>query len=139
MNMNLRPLLLSLACVALALAAGCQSVVGGACHKPQVYAQAGNLPPLKVPAGLDGPDTSEAMQVPELTEPEVQLDPDGPCLEAPPAIVAPPLPPSELSLPERRPARQRGGDGPRQQGEQAGESTPDEEPRRRRRPPTRPR
>src|SRR5262245_34085595 len=105
MHMTLRPLLLTIACVSLALAAGCSSVVGGSCHKPQAYAQAGNLPPLRVPAGLDGPDTTEALEVPNLQEPEVALDPDGPCLEAPPAIVAPPLPPSEIVVPEGRPAR----------------------------------
>jgi hypothetical protein len=138
MNMTLRPLLLTLACASLALIAGCSSVVGGSCHKPQAYAAAGNLPPLRVPAGLDGPDTDEALEVPELSEPEVPLDPDGPCLEAPPAIVAPPLPPSEIVLPASRP-RPRAGGAPREQGGQAEEPDADEEPRRRRRPPSRPR
>ena len=98
--MTLRPMLLSLACAALALATGCRGVVGGSCHKPQAYAEAGNLPPLRVPPGLDGPDTSEALEVPELNEPEITPDPDGPCLDAPPAIVAPPLPPSDIVLPD---------------------------------------
>lgn len=136
--MTLRPLLLCLACVSLAAVAGCRGVVGGSCHKPQAYAQAGNLPPLRVPAGLDGPDTTEALQVPDLQEPEVPLDPDGPCLEAPPAIVAPPLPPSEIVLPEGRP-RRRSADSPRPEGGQAEETESEEEPRRRRRPPSRPR
>lgn len=98
--MTLRPMLLSLACVALALATGCRSVVGGSCHKPQAYADAGNLPPLRMPPGLEGPDTREALEVPALNEPEIPLDPEGPCLDAPPAIVAPPLPPSDIVLPD---------------------------------------
>ena len=130
--MTPRSMLLTLTCAALLLATGCRGVVGGSCHKPQAYAAAENLPPLRVPVGLDGPDTGEALEVPELQEPEAPLDPDGPCLEAPPAIVAPPLPPSEVVLPDPRPRRETSG-------EEAGSSEPDEEPRRRRRPPSRPR
>jgi hypothetical protein len=136
--MNSRPLLLCLACVSLFVAAGCRGVTGGSCHKPQAYAAAQNLPPLRAPSGLDVPDTSEAMKIPELSEPEVPLDRDGPCLEAPPAIAAPPLPPSQVVVPDpqRRPRRSEERETesrPEQQSE------PRDEPSRRRRPPSRPR
>jgi hypothetical protein len=128
-------MLLSIACGSLLLAAGCRSVVGGSCHKPQAYAAAEQLPPLRVPGGLDGPDTSEALAIPDLAEPEAPLDPEGPCLDAPPAIVAPPLPPSEVVLPDRPAPRRRNADAAAEAGQQGEE----EEPPRRRRPPSRPR
>jgi hypothetical protein len=124
--MSLRPLFLSIACGSLLLAAGCKCPIGGSCHKPQAYAQAEDLPPLRVPAELDGPDTSTALQVPALTEPELPLDTDGPCLDAPPAITEPPLPPSaEAAREEAAATRGRRGRAAEQQ----------EEPERRRRPP----
>ncbi|HWL63902.1 MAG TPA: hypothetical protein VNQ32_13995 [Steroidobacteraceae bacterium] len=125
-------LLLSSAVVALLLASGCSTVVGGACHKVQPHQTAGNLPPLKMPAGLDGPDTAEALAIPEINQPELPLDPDGPCLDAPPAITAPPLPATpeydltDIERLSRTP-------------QQAGEEGQEEESRRRRRPPSRPR
>lgn len=125
-------LLLPPAVVALALASGCSTVVGGACHKTQPHQTAGNLPPLKMPTGLEAPDTAEAMKIPEVNEPELPLDPDGPCLDAPPAITAPPLPATpeydltDIERLSRTP-------------QQAGEGGQEEEPQRRRRPPSRPR
>jgi hypothetical protein len=50
------------------------------------------VPALKMPAGLDGPDTREAMQVPPLTEPEVPRPAKGPCLEEPTPLVKPAAP-----------------------------------------------
>jgi hypothetical protein len=123
--------LVSAAMGALLLASGCSTVVGGACHKTQPHQTAGNLPPLKMPSGLDGPNTAGSMKIPEVAEPELPLDPDGPCLDAPPAITAPPLPATpeydltDLERLSRTP----------QEAEEAQES----EPRRRRRPPSRPR
>lgn len=125
--MSLRPLFLSIACGPLLLAAGCASPVGGSCHKPQAYAEAGDLPPLRVPADLDGPDTSAALEVPAVTEPELPLDTEGPCLDAPPAITAPPLPPSAESAREEAEANPRGRRGRAVEQE--------DEPERRRRPP----
>lgn len=93
-------LLLSSAMAAVLLASGCKTVVGGSCHKPQPHDTAGNLAPLKMPPGLDGPRTDGAMTIPDVNEPEMPLDPDGPCVEAPPAITAPPLPATpEYDLP----------------------------------------
>ena len=54
------------------------------CSKPQEYQRAQQVPPLKVPAGMDSPNTQGALVIPtvELTPP-----PRGPhdaCLDAPP-------------------------------------------------------
>jgi len=131
--MNLRPLLLSIAGVSLLLGAGCRTVSGGSCHKVQPYESAQSLPPLRMPTGMDGPDTSGALEIPQLNEPMAPLDPDGPCLDAPPAITAAPLPPSEVVLPDARPGRV-----PPQEGA-APPAGDEEQPQKRRRPPRRPR
>lgn len=120
------------------LASGCRTLTGGSCHKPQAYEQVEDLPPLKIPAGLDGPDTAGALEIPELNAPEIPADPDGPCLDAPPALTAPPPPPSEVVLP---PPPERGTSapaGPRASGSSESDEA-DEPDTRRRRPPRRPR
>jgi len=85
--MTSRPVLRFLSVAALSggllLLGGCKSMVGG-CEKPHAYSTAQNLPPLHIPAGLDGPDTRSAVRVPELTEPEVPRGKNDPCLEEPP-------------------------------------------------------
>ena len=68
--MSLRPLLLSIASISLLLAAGCRTLSGGSCHKPQSYENAQAYPPLRVPAGLDGPKTDGALEIPVVNEPE---------------------------------------------------------------------
>lgn len=134
--MTLRPLLLSVASLALLAATGCRAITGNsACHKPQAYEAAGNLAPLRVPAGLSGPDTSGALTIPEVDQPELPLDPEGPCLEAPPALTEPPPPPSDVVLPER-PAR---GERPADDNARPDAGEQKDEPQRRRRPPRRPR
>jgi hypothetical protein len=126
--MTPRPLLLTIATVALLAAGGCRTLTGSnaSCHKQQEYQVAGNLPPLRMPVGLDGPDTGRALEIPELNTPELPLDPEGPCLDAPPALTEPPPPPSDVVLPER-PGR--GGDASAESGEQA---APEENRRQRR-------
>ena len=42
---------------------------GNACHKPQPYHDGAQRPPLKIPAGLDAPDTTSALRLPALNEP----------------------------------------------------------------------
>jgi hypothetical protein len=75
------------------LLGGCRHFAGGGnCNKPQVYANAGDLPPLKIPVGLDGPDTRSALRVPELNEPEVPRNAKDPCLDEPPPIATSPAP-----------------------------------------------
>lgn len=56
-----------------------------ACREPAIPVQPANNPPLKVPPGLDQPDTRNAVKVPELTEPEKPRGKDAPCLSRPPA------------------------------------------------------
>ncbi len=54
------------------------------CHTPQEYQHAVSRPPLKVPEGLDTPNTQGALVIPTL---EVTPPPPGPkeaCLDIPP-------------------------------------------------------
>ena len=54
------------------------------CHTPQEYQRAGQRPPLKVPAGLDAPNTKDALVIPTV---ELAPPPPGPkdaCLDLPP-------------------------------------------------------
>jgi len=54
------------------------------CHSPQEYRRAAQVPPLKVPAGLDSPNTEGALVIPTV---EVTPPPPGPkdaCLDIPP-------------------------------------------------------
>ena len=78
MGLWLAPLLLALS--------GCHSLRGvGSCHKPQPYMNASSVAPLKVPAGLDAPDTTNALRLPALNEPPPppRAGKD-PCLDYPP-------------------------------------------------------
>jgi hypothetical protein len=71
----------------LALLAGCHPFrhLTYACHKPQVYMHATSIPSLKVPTGLDAPDTTNALHLPPLNEPAPpQRKGREPCLDEPP-------------------------------------------------------
>ncbi|MDW8260471.1 MAG: hypothetical protein RML32_13620 [Gammaproteobacteria bacterium] len=71
--------------VALSMATGCTRWLRASpCDERQPYESAESLPPLKVPPGLDAPDTRGALRIPELNEPEPPRPPGGPCLDAPP-------------------------------------------------------
>jgi uncharacterized lipoprotein len=60
------------------------------CNKPQPYQSATSIPPLNIPAGLDPPDTSHALEVPKLNEPAPPpRRPTDPCLAAPPSFNVP--------------------------------------------------
>jgi len=87
---TLRMMLLVFGAGTLLLAAGCRST--GSCRNSQAYAEAQEVPVLKMPAGLDGPDTREALQIPPLTEPEAPRPAKGPCLEEPTPLVKPAAP-----------------------------------------------
>ncbi len=39
------------------------------CHRPQAYLGAHSVAPLKIPAGLDAPETNNALRIPALNEP----------------------------------------------------------------------
>lgn len=84
----------SVCCVAfacMALLGACRALGGGgACHKPQPYATAENGAPLKIPPGLKSPDTSQALRIPDLNEPEPPPPKKtDPCLDAPPPYATP--------------------------------------------------
>ena len=84
--MRIRPLLaLS---IALLATPGCSWFRHGShsrCREPTVGAGSRNLPPLQVPAGLDAPDTRNAIKIPPLTEPERPRSLKDPCLSRPPS------------------------------------------------------
>jgi uncharacterized lipoprotein len=70
---------------------GCRvvrAVSANVCHDPkQTYLQAISVPPLKIPAGLDAPDTSNALKLPQLNEPAPPpRRGNQPCLDAPPSF-----------------------------------------------------
>jgi len=76
--------------------AGCRSLSAKSCHEPQAYQKARSVPPLNIPPGLDAPDTTNALRLPQLTEPAAP--PRGgkqPCLDEPPAF--------KVTQPARRP------------------------------------
>jgi uncharacterized lipoprotein len=77
---------------AAALMSGCHlfSKLTPDCHTAQEYQRAGQVAPLKVPAGLDSPNTQGALVIPTVG---VVPPPPGPkeaCLDVPPRYVAAP-------------------------------------------------
>ena len=82
---------------AAALMSGCHlfSRLTPDCHTRQEYQRAGQAPPLKVPAGLDSPNTQGALVIPKV---ELAPPPPGPkdaCLDVPPRYV--PAPPNKAA------------------------------------------
>jgi hypothetical protein len=70
-------------------AGGCHSMSsklsGNSCNKPQPYQKEKSVPPLRVPAGVDTPDTSNALKLPALKEPAAPpRTTRDPCLDVPP-------------------------------------------------------
>jgi uncharacterized lipoprotein len=56
-----------------------------ACHEAQPYQKAQTVPPLKIPPGLDAPDTTGALRLPALNEPPpAPRKGKQPCLDEPP-------------------------------------------------------
>ncbi len=92
----LRGVPLPLGVGALLLAGGGRSL---SCSNPEAYSTAQEVPPLKMPLGLDGPDTTQALEIPPLNEPEAPRAADGPCLEDPPVLDTTSAP-AELRLPD---------------------------------------
>jgi uncharacterized lipoprotein len=72
----------------LPLIGGCHLFRGAsakACHGPQPYQKAQSVPPLKMPPGLDAPDTTNALRLPALNEPgPPPRTGKQPCLDEPP-------------------------------------------------------
>jgi uncharacterized lipoprotein len=67
------------------------------CHKRQPYMGQTSVPPLVIPAGLDAPDTTNALHLPVLNEPAAPpRKGKEPCLDEPPPYKVPkPLPPPQ--------------------------------------------
>lgn len=83
-------------CAAIALAAfslaGCHRglLKAHACNKPQAYASAQSIPPLRMPPGIDAPDTHAALRIPPLNEPTPPpRSLRDPCLDEPPPYATP--------------------------------------------------
>ena len=95
--MKFRAAVLCLAVIPLLLG-GCKTLRGGnSCNKRQPYQNAASVAPLTVPAGLTGLDTSAALKLPPLKEPDPPpRTTKDPCLDTPPAYkVAKPAPPPQ--------------------------------------------
>lgn len=79
---------------ALVTLAGCHPLQrlrsGGACHDTKPYMRAESIAPLKIPPGLDAPDTANALHIPALTvaAPPARKRSD-PCLDEPPPFNVP--------------------------------------------------
>jgi uncharacterized lipoprotein len=64
---------------------GCHLLGANACHAAQPYMNAKSVPPLKIPPGLDSPETSNALRIPALNEPAPPpRKGKQPCLDEPP-------------------------------------------------------
>jgi hypothetical protein len=85
--------------VTLMLATGCQTL--GSCRQPLSDATAPEIPPLKMPVGLEGPDTTQALSIPPLAQPELPRGKDDPCLQEPPPMREPG---SQTPIEEDKPA-----------------------------------
>jgi uncharacterized lipoprotein len=71
---------------ALPLLGGCHWLARtNSCHNTQAYQNAQSVAPLKIPAGLDAPETTNALRIPPLNEPAPPpRSGKDPCLDAPP-------------------------------------------------------
>lgn len=68
---------------------GCSRIFKSTCVRAEDYAGAQNNAPLKVPPGLQAPDTRAALPIPVLNEPERPRAADEGCLDAPPRYAIP--------------------------------------------------
>ncbi|HEX3396995.1 MAG TPA: hypothetical protein VHS76_09850 [Steroidobacteraceae bacterium] len=82
--MSLDRVLVSVA--ACALMSGCHlfSKLNPDCHSKQEYQHALSAPPLKVPAGLDSPNTAGALVIPAVTDVPPPPGPHDQCYDVPP-------------------------------------------------------
>jgi uncharacterized lipoprotein len=82
---------------AAALMSGCHlfSKLTPDCHTPQEYQRAGQVAPLKVPAGLDSPNTQGALVIPTVALAPPPPGPKDACLDVPPRYQ--PAPPNKAA------------------------------------------
>jgi uncharacterized lipoprotein len=92
-SLTLVPLLLAVLAVSLS---GCNPFRhrGPAiCKEPEGYAKATEAKVLTIPAGLENPDTRNALRIPDLNTPEPPArKKDQGCLDEPPSYTLPPKP-----------------------------------------------
>jgi uncharacterized lipoprotein len=65
------------------------------CHSRQEYQRAASSPPLKVPAGLDSPNTAGALVIPPVTDVPPPPGPKEACYDVPPRYK--PAPPNKAA------------------------------------------
>jgi uncharacterized lipoprotein len=65
------------------------------CHSPQEYQHALSAPPLKVPAGMDTPNTAGALVIPTVTDAPPPPGPHDTCYDVPPRYK--PAPPNKAA------------------------------------------
>jgi uncharacterized lipoprotein len=83
-----------------ALLSGChgfKSALKEDCHTKQDYQNARSAPPLKVPAGLDSPNTAGALAIPAIGDVPPQPGPHDSCLDVPPRYKPAPSPATKAS------------------------------------------
>jgi uncharacterized lipoprotein len=85
----------AMAVIALLSIAGCHSLHERTCHKPQPYQRERSVPPLVIPPGLDTPDRTNTLRIPDLNTPAPPpRTAKEPCLDEPPPFNVPkPAPP----------------------------------------------
>jgi uncharacterized lipoprotein len=77
---------------------GCKHLrqIARSCHENKPYQRAASIAPLKIPAGLDTPDTTNALHVPALDTPAPPpRKKTDPCLDEPPPFNVPKRPPPQ--------------------------------------------
>ncbi|HTB86947.1 MAG TPA: hypothetical protein VK743_03315 [Steroidobacteraceae bacterium] len=82
---------------ASALMSGCHlfSKLNPDCHSAQEYQHALSIPPLKVPAGLDSPNTAGALVIPAVADAPPPPGPHDSCFDVPPRYK--PAPPNKAA------------------------------------------
>ena len=71
---------------------GCKHLrqLAKSCHENKPYQRAASIAPLKIPVGLDTPDTTNALHIPALNTPEPPpRKKTDPCLDEPPPFNVP--------------------------------------------------
>ncbi len=56
------------------------------CTESRTYEGQGSVAPLKIPVGLDAPDTTAGLRLPQLNVPAAPRAANAPCLDAPPSF-----------------------------------------------------
>ena len=90
--MSYRIALIAIMTVASMGLAGCKHLrtFGGSCHDTRPYMKAQSVAPLKIPAGMDNPDTANALHIPALNTPAAPpRKKTDPCLDEPPPFNVP--------------------------------------------------